>query len=150
MKNMTRALLLTAGLATSASALAIAPIDSTDITGGSTGECTLLAEDVKIGLSNKVHGAYDCNEITATIVFAGCHEGGSRQAKSTACTAIGTDVDGNTIWSDGSCGSVDDTYEIADYRAFTATSSGGSIGEQQLGGRCTDTTVQAVGAFSAQ
>ena len=148
MKMITRALLMASGLLTSMSVLAVAAIDASDVTGGVGGECVLLAEDVKVVRSNKVHAAFDCNEVTGTIKFAACHEGGSRQAKSTDCTAVGNDVDGNTIWSDASCAAATDKYDIADYRGFTATSSGGSIGEQQLGGRCSDTTIQALGIFT--
>ena len=148
MKMITRALLLAAGLTTSLSALAVANVDSTDITGGTTGECVLLADDVKVVRSNKVHAAYDCNEVTGAIKFAACHEGGSRQAKSTTCTEIGTDENGDPLWSDDSCAAATDVYDIADYRGFTATSSGGSIGEQQLGGRCSDATVLALPVFT--
>lgn len=107
-----------------------------------TAACTLLGEQVKLNLSNNVFGAYSCTEATSTIQVAACHKAGSRNTTTVNCANAGTDQDPD--WNDASCGSDADTFEITDYRGFRASSQGGKVGAQPLGGACTDATVNSL------
>ncbi len=149
MSNLPQAVAVTASVLTPLSAMALANINSTDITSGPTRECVLLGEDIKIELSNKVHGAYDCDGLTPLIRFATCHEHGRYPPSTASCVRMGTDPTTNEpMWSDTSCNSADDSYAIDYYRGFVATNSGGAIGEQQLGDRCSNTSIGSVPLFS--
>jgi len=107
-----------------------------------TTACTLLGEQVKLNLSNNVSGAYSCTEATSTIQVAACHKAGSRNTTTVACANSGT-ADAPD-WNNASCADEADTFEITDYRGFRASSLGGKVGAQALGGACTDATVNGL------
>lgn len=110
-------------------------------------DCVLLSSQVRINLSANVSGGYQCDEIDQDIRIATCHAAGSRQAGSEQCQQVGTETDGSPIFNDASCGSAADTFEIADFRGFVASSTGGSVSAQALGGACGTDTVTALGIF---
>lgn len=65
------------------------------ITGGDSGACTLLGENVKIGLSSNVRGAYECSTTApAGVSIATCHSGGRTASRAYTCTAA--DVEAET------------------------------------------------------
>lgn len=107
-----------------------------------TTACTLLGEQVKLNLSNNVSGAYSCTEATSTIQVAACHKAGSRNTTTVACANSGTAQDPD--WNNASCQDESDTFEITDYRGFRASSQGGRVGAQALGGPCTESSVNGL------
>lgn len=115
-----------------------------EITPDATG-CIVLAESVRLNLSNGVHGAYNCDDNRNAVNVGACHIGGSRST-SLKCAAIGKDDDGENIWNDEQCeGDADGlvTLESPGYRGFRASTTGGSVGAQQLNGACTSATADA-------
>lgn len=118
---------------------------ATDIVSGEAitdAECALLGEQVTINLSNNVSAAYTCDAITNTITVGACHAAGSRNPLTVTCASSGVDPD--ITWNDDSCTSTTDTFEIADFRGYTATSQGGKVAPSALGGNCTATTIGAL------
>lgn len=147
MNKLLKTLLVVSGFALSGSAMAqmTAFTGSANVTGGAAGQCPLLSETVTLNTSNKVHGAYECDEANSVIVISACHEGGSRQAL--VCTVVGSDdstdpptpIYNNTGCNDTNVGQVLEGQ--IDYRAFVATTSGGSVAPVLLGGRCDAATI---------
>lgn len=112
--------------------------DATDGGGSSTitsGDCSLLGGGVQLNLSANVFGGYDCDETNQDIKIATCHFAGSRAALDVTTTDPDT---GETT-----------TETITDYRAFTASSTGGSVEINALGGNCNSTNLLALEHFSA-
>ncbi|MDH5785904.1 MAG: hypothetical protein OEZ16_09905 [Chromatiales bacterium] len=149
MKMITRAFLFAVAFMASAAAMAAgtavtsgAPITNTD--------CTLLGETVTLNLSSNVFGAYQCIEIDNEIKVATCHKAGSRKATSLPCQVVGTDPGtGASVYNNPACtGATGETFEIADYRGFIASSTGGSVGTTDLGGNCTAATVGGLAHFN--
>lgn len=139
MKKSILAVLLASSALVSFNASAVAIPDNGVIT---TTACTLLGEQVKLNLSNNVSGAYSCTEATSTIQVAACHKAGSRNTTTVACANNGTEADPD--WNNSSCESDSDTFEITDYRGFRASSLGGKVGAQALGGACNESTVNGL------
>lgn len=136
-------------LALTVAALAPLYASATAISSGTaitTNDCSLLGEQVTLNLSNNVSGSYSCDETASTITVAACHRAGSRKPTNVAC-AIVTPANGNTpaVYNDSSCdGTANQTFEITDYRGYVASSQGGSVAAQDLGGNCTAATVEAL------
>lgn len=145
MKTIAKLLLL-AGLSASFAATA-----ATNITSGSVIDntaCVLLGDNVTLNLSKSVSGAYSCDETSSTIKVATCHATGSRKPTQVACASTTDATTGEAVWNDASCdGTANQTFEIADYRAFAASSQGGSVMTVNLGGNCTDGTVAGLGDY---
>lgn len=101
-------------------------------------DCSLLAEQVTLNLSTNVIGAYNCDVPNTRVDIGACHESGSRKPLVVNCTAVGVDpVSGDNIYNDDSCdGTPQQTFTIADYRGYQASTSGGSVGASDLGGNC--------------
>lgn len=137
MKKIIMSLLATVGLMTATTAMAgTAVVSGETIQPDDTG-CVLLGDVVRLNLSNSVHGAYNCDELTNTIQIGACHEAGSRAETTVGCEVIDSSTDPVT-YNDSSCGSSGDSFSFIDYRGYFATSSGGSVAPGQLGGNCTD------------
>ena len=147
MTKLIKCLLIASGVALSGSAAAqmVAFQGNQNVDNAA---CALLAESVTLNTSNKVHGAYECDEASSTIVVAACHEGGFRQQLT--CTVVGNDnsTDPPTpIYNNSGCnaGNVGEVLPgVVDYRAFVATTSGGSVGAVNLGDRCGAGTIIGV------
>jgi len=111
---------------------------SGDVSGGPTGACTLLADNVTLNLSARVWGAYNCDDATSVIRVAACHEGGSRKARTVNCAEDAANP--GTFLPQG-CTAQTATIEISDYAGYVAGSNGGSVAVNDLGGRCTGGTI---------
>jgi len=115
MKNKLLVLLLGAAF----SSLSFAdPIDLdmgqiTTITGGETGDCTLLGETVRIGLSANVRGVVECNTDDSVTAVATCHTAGRKIF--------------NASITDPETGEVTPT-DVTQGVIFTSSSLGGKIG----------------------
>ncbi|WP_303907572.1 hypothetical protein [Thiohalomonas denitrificans] len=150
MKKLITAGLLSLAMMTSFSAMAAGTNFSTGtvIQNDNTG-CELLGEPVTLQLSKNVHGAYSCAVIDASIKVATCHEAGSRKATALQCQSVGTDpLTNETIWNDSSCTAAADTFDIADFRSYAASSTGGTVAPGALGGACEDSTIAAIDHFN--
>lgn len=102
-------------------------------------KCVLLDAPVKVNLSANVNGVYQCNDTDNSIRIATCHTSGSRSGpKKLKCAQIGKDAQtGNAIYNDTSCTSTSDEFEVKiSFSGFAASSTGGSIGEVPLTGKC--------------
>lgn len=149
MKKVAYAILITAGLGMSAAAMAAGtPITSKPIT---SGDCKLLADQVRLTLSTNVHGAYSCDEKTNTIKIATCHEAGSRKPTDIPCAAVGTDPEsGAPIYNFSECADAEDpkvTIDDYSYRAFIGSSTGGQVAATKLGESCDDEKVSGLSFF---
>jgi len=149
MKKNFFAALMAVGLSASVGVAFAAPTafqGNEDITGGTTGDCTLLAETVTLGVSANVHGAYNCDETENLVQVAACHEGGSR-AQGAACVDLNTtDGDPNGPLPAG-CSAIGGFSTIPDYKAFFTSSKGGVMSEYALGGRCSESTITGIDGF---
>lgn len=132
------------GLFASAASAATAFTSNEEVTGGTTGECTLLAETITLGVSNNVHGAYNCDETLNLVQVAACHEGGSR-AQGAACVDTDLTTAGDQL--PAGCTAASGFSTIPDYKAFFTSSQGGVMTEYALGGRCTATTIVGIDGF---
>ena len=133
---------LSAGIASAATGTAFT--GNEPVTGGNAGDCTLLSEDITLGVSSKVHGAWACDETLNLVQVATCHEGGSR-AQGAAC------VDLDPVAADAQlppgCSEVGGFSTIPDYKAFFTSSQGGVTQEYALGGRCDASSIVGIDGF---
>ena len=149
MKKNLIAVLVAAALGAAATVSVAAPAafqGNQEITHGSGGNCPLLAETVRLGVSSKVHGAYDCSEENNLVKVAACHEGGSRQV-GVACNFILDENGDPTEELPAGCAEQGGTSTIPDYKAFFTSSRGGVMQEQQLGTRCNSTSILGIEGF---
>jgi len=112
-------------------------------------QCALLADSVRLHLSNNVHGAWACSDENAkTIKIAACHEWGSRTPTDVPCTPVGTKPDGSTLYNFAEC-AADPTRSvtIAGPKAFVASSTGGAAAATGLDGGCSDDSIAALDHF---
>lgn len=156
MNKIYKASTLLVGLAVSGLALAevntFATSDVVETTAaGATqaaGECALLRESVTLGASANVTGAWECDETTGVVKVAACHSGGSRDT-GVDCTA---DADGSAAngWTapNAGCTTNSGTSTIPSYKAFAATSTGGSMSEQSMTDRCNPANIKAITMFT--
>lgn len=106
--------------------------------------CPLLGDQVVLNLSNNVSGAYNCDEATSVISVAACHKAGSRNPSTVNCTITSATGVDPVVWNGPSCTKAEDTFEIADFRGFTANSQGGKVAPEALGGACNEGSVGAL------
>lgn len=111
-------------------------------------ECALLADNVRLGVSSNVHGAYNCDEASNLVQVAACHEGGSRSG--VTCTAI-IDPDNPTAPPTYPAGCTADNVgqqsSVPSYRSFFISSAGGVMTEFPIDGRCDETTIVGIDGF---
>ena len=115
-----------------------------------TGDCAVLGESVRINLSANVIGAYECSESRNAINVGACHTSGSRTG-TLVCGPSGTDATTGAPTYTAPCTAQNDgqTVDVTpDYRGFRATTLGGSVTPQMLGGSCTTTTVESLVTFN--
>lgn len=135
MKKIAQAVAFMMGAALSGSAFAVTAFTVSDsVTAGTAGDCPLLSDAVTLSVSSNVVGAWDCNETTAIIKVAACHQGGSRDT-GVACS---TDNDTSTTTWDAPDGCTTNTGNstIPSFKAFGSTSEGGVMGEYSMDQRC--------------
>lgn len=135
------ALFAAIGLGTSFAASAANQVANTGFQGQgivSSAECALLADQVTMNFSKNVWAAYACDEATSVIQVAACHQGGSRVPKEVTCSA---DPKNSTKFIPAGCKDATSKITISDYSGFTAGSNGGSVGQNVLGGACSDSSV---------
>jgi hypothetical protein len=143
MKKINFAVLTVLGLGISSAALA-APTNVSGSTVITTGDCVLLGEQVTLNLSANVTGAYQCTDADQTIVIGTCHASGSRKPLDVQCTAV-PDTDPAEFEPAGCPDAEPGTkVTISNYRAYTASSRGGSVTAQELGGNCTAATLNGL------
>ncbi len=141
------AALMAAGLGVASSMAFAAPAafqNNQEVTGGVGNDCALLAEDVTLGVSKNVHGAYNCDETENLVQVAACHEGGSRQV-GVACVDLDPLVVGDQL--PPGCAQAGGNSTIPDYKAFFTSSEGGVMQEYQLGARCDAGTIVGIDGF---
>lgn len=151
MKKQLIAVLVAAGFSMSAGLASAA----TAFTGNSevtTTACTLLAENVTLGVSSKVHGAWACDETLNLVQVAACHEGGSRAGVTCAATPVlddnGAAIPGEFTYQAGcTAETVGQQSTIPSYGAFFASSAGGVMVQQPMDGRCDGSTVVGIEGF---
>lgn len=150
MKKQLIAALITVGfgLFANAASAATAFTANQPVTGGANGDCPLLVETVTLGVSSKVHGAYNCDEAKNLVQVGACHEGGSR--KGVTCVAI-TDPEDSTAeptYPAGcNAGNVGEQSPIPSYKSFFTSSTGGVMVEYPLDGRCGADTLKGIDGF---
>jgi hypothetical protein len=140
-----------AGLASAAATAVTGPSNQVTPT-----ECALLSENITVGMSARVTGAYNCSEVLNVIKVGSCHEGGSRgllacnsvqnQDAIDAATAAGTTPPAPT-YPAGCAADGTGTSTVLSYKGFTSTSQGGAMSEQALGGKCTDASLTGLRAL---
>ena len=109
-----------------------------------TADCPLLGEQVILNLSSNVNGAYACDEANSLISVAACHRAGSRNPLTVTCAITSAAGVTPVTWNDPSCADATDTFEIADYRGYSANSQGGRVAPSALGGQCTEGTINGL------
>ena len=148
MKKILIAVVMLMGFGASGAVLAAAgPFNATNIavTAGVGGDCSMLAEDVTLGVSKNVWGHYTCDEVANVIKVGACHTGGTRKA--IPCSLVDDDADPLTppVPNSSLCtqaqAAASENSDTPDYSAFTASSAGGSMAARDLGGRCANTTL---------
>ena len=117
-----------------------------EVTGGVGNDCALLAEDVTLGVSANVWGAYLCDETENLVQVGACHVGGSR-AQGAACIDLDTETDGDQL--PPGCDAIGGFSNIPDYKAFFTSSEGGVMQEHSLGGRCDDSSLTGLDAWGS-
>lgn len=105
--------------------------------------CVLLDAPVKVNLSANVSGVYQCNDTDNSIRIATCHSSGSRSGpKELVCAKIGVDTSDaanpKDVFNGGAaCTKAGDKFTVpVSFSGFAASSTGGSIGEVPLTGKC--------------
>lgn len=140
------ALTLTSGLAY---AEGVAFGNTTD-GGGSgtitTANCALLASSVQLNLSANVFGGYSCNVANASIKVATCHRAGSRAEIQAQCVEDTSTTP--STWNLEGCGPETATVPVADFKGYTASSTGGSVAVADLGTNCTSASLIALDHFT--
>ena len=119
----------------SSSAYAAGAVDAASFTSGTaidSADCMLLTGSITPSLSANVHAGFRCSDAFGVIQVGACHEGGSRDASTITC-AITDNTTTPPTYNDATCTSEADTFEIADRRFYTMSSSGGSIATAALG-----------------
>lgn len=149
MKNQFIAALVAVGFGLFASAASAAPTAFTgnkEVTTGAGG-CALLAEKVTLGVSSKVHGAFNCDEAANLVQVGACHEGGSRAG--VTCVAITDPEDATKVTYPAGCtaDTVGEQSSVPSYKSFFTSSAGGVMVEYPMDGRCSDTTIVGVDGF---
>jgi len=133
------------------SAHAAGAVDAASFVSGtsiSSADCMLLAGTVTPSLSANVHAGFRCSDAFGVIQVGSCHEGGSREAATITC-AITDNTTTPPTYNDGTCTSEADTFEIADRRFYTMSSSGGSIATAALGDTVPCADVELAAAMAA-
>lgn len=153
MKKHILAVVLSSALASGAT-LAVELPASGAIT---TANCSMLGNNVVINLSNGVFGAYACNIIGNAMAITTCHDAGSRQSLVVGCGVVDNGPDGeqgtdDDVYNNGSCPEGDGTagdgqFTIADFRGYVASTTGGGVVAQELGGNCTAASVDTLLPF---
>lgn len=99
-------------------------------------DCSLLADDVTVSLSNRVIAGYFCRPaatgVTANITVASCHTAGRTATRTieTPCVDAATAVAGDTV-CDGT-GSGVNIASSSGASIFVGRTAGGAIGPQAL------------------
>lgn len=154
MNKMIFAAALAVGAGMSGSVLAEVADNTTPWSSGNISvtntECKMLAEQVTLGASAKVHANYTCDEINNTIKVATCHEGGSRAG--VQCSTW--DDDNDPLTPEVLVPAAGCTLELAQtgamsptpsYSAFATSSAGGAMKTWSLDGRCENGTLTGLG-----
>lgn len=127
------------------------PITSSEVT---QADCPLLAEGVRLSLSNAVVGAYNCNETPATkgIYVATCSTAGRTTPRTIEldCNPIGSKAgDPGFITGAATC-DAEGNGEIVEFRGsfiYQASTRGGRVTpSQEANQECVAATVDAVAA----
>ncbi|WP_312289657.1 hypothetical protein [Stutzerimonas nitrititolerans] len=146
MNKQLTAILMATGFVFSASAAIAAPTAFQENVQVDNSACALLGEEITLGVSAKVHGAYACDEEENLVQVAACHEGGSR-SQGVACTD--TDPDTTGVQLPAGCENNATHSSIPSYKAFFTSSRGGVMQEQELGSRCGEGTIVGIKGFSS-
>jgi hypothetical protein len=126
---------------------ALAFAAGTAMTGSTTvtaNNCTLLQDDLKIGLSSGVVGGYSCDSVTTnTISISSCHTGGRVTSRT------------STVQLPSGCGGTNTAVPCTGTTASTvsgtvvpsATTAGGSMTNNFPGGTCDTGGAKAAGVL---
>lgn len=146
------AIIAAAGFSLSAGVVSAAtPISgNVSVTGGVGGQCPMIGDTIRVGVSANVVGAYECDEVTNLVQVAACHRGGSRQQGVLCVTSTPVPPATEGVLPEGCTAELEAAggrSPIPDYKAFYTSSLGGVMEEQQLGSRCSDTTILGISGF---
>lgn len=122
-----------------------------------TADCAMLGSNIVINLSNAVSGAYACNLIGNAMAISTCHASGSRQPLVVGCGVVDNGTDGiqgtaDDVYNNSSCpegdgSAADGQFTIADFRGYVASTTGGGVLANELGGACTATSANGLLPF---
>ncbi len=112
-----------------------------------TTDCSVIGSNVTLNASNNVAMAYACNAAGNAVAVGACHQSGSRSSRVYQCVTVdnGPDATAGTpddVYNDDSCPAGDGSagageFTItADFVGFVASSSGGGVSANPLGGVC--------------
>lgn len=116
--------------------------------GGGTNEvimsdCSLLANDVDMVLSNNVIGSLICNDTTNFAALSLCHTSGQTKSRSAVVT---TDADGNTTCT---ITDTEDCVESVEGATFPSASTRFGTVSAQFGGDCGTARTSAIATTQA-
>lgn len=145
MKKLTLIVASLCGFAVSGQALAVYP----QLGGGPNDvtmvNCTLLANDIQLVLSNNVVGGVACNTGTAVVALSACHTTGQTASRSAVVT---TNDAGAVICVVGTPAGNTCVKTVTGSSFPTASTAQGTVGNQFPGGDCT--AAAAVGVAGTQ
>lgn len=150
MKKILSGLIVASSLlaSTAFAAGAVTAVDGSQI---DATKCVLLDAPVKVNLSANVKGVYQCNDTDNSIRIATCHTSGSRSGpKELTCAQIGKDATtGDPVYNSTTCSATVTKFTVpVSFSGFAASSTGGSIGEVPLTGKCEDAELKKQTVFS--
>lgn len=105
--------------------------------------CSLLANDIELVLSNNVVGGMACNTTTAVVALSACHTSGQTASRSAVVT---TNPDGTvkcTVAEGTTC------VETVTGSSFPTASTAQGTVSNQFGGACSDTAATAKATTAA-
>lgn len=143
MKKLTLIVASLCGFAVSGQALAVYP----QLAGGPNDvtmvNCTLLANDIQLVLSNNVVGGLACDTATAVVALSACHSTGQTASRSAVVTL---NPDGSvkcTVAAGTTC------VETVTGSSFPTASTAQGTVSNQFGGACSDTAATAKAVTAA-
>lgn len=99
--------------------------------------CSLLANDIELVLSNNVVGGMACNTVTAVVALSACHTSGQTASRSAVVTK---NPDGTTKCT---VSATEDCVETVTGSSFPTASTAQGTVSNQFGGDCVDKAATA-------
>lgn len=158
MLKKTIAALIVAGLAgtsglTYAADNAVSPLTSGAYVETTSAGCSLLRDRVTVNTSVGVTAVYNCRLASSKVNVGACHLSGSQKPTDVPCVVTGDDgatppvatYNGANCTAAGQLTTPVQTTSIAGRRGYTGSTTGGSVGQVDLGSiTCTTTALGAL------